>query len=166
MVGYDISNNSNPKNLDFLSGDPLSIDYKPELPEETNRILMAGGVVEQLKDEFGQGVGPFRVWIRGKDYPGLAMSRSLGDLNGKTIGVIPDPGIMEYNINKSTKYIVACSDGVWEFLNNETVLNIGKKFYIENDASSFCHELISKSIIEWEKNDKIVDDITAVVAFF
>lgn len=43
VVGYDISNNSNPKNLDFLSGDPLSIDYKPELPEETNRILMAGG---------------------------------------------------------------------------------------------------------------------------
>lgn len=166
VVGYDISNNSNPKNLDYLSGNPLSIDYKPELPEETNRILMAGGVVEQLKDEYGEGVGPFRVWIRGKDYPGLAMSRSLGDLKGKTIGVIPDPGIMEYNINKSTKYIVACSDGVWEFLNNETVLNIGKKFYIENNASSFCHELISKSIIEWEKNDKIVDDITAVVAFF
>ena len=166
IVVYDISNDSNPKNIDYLSTIQLSIDYKPELPEETNRIILAGGVVEQMKDEFGVGIGPFRVWIRGKDYPGLAMSRSIGDQNGKKVGVIPDPGIMEYTLNKSTKFIIACSDGVWEFLNNETVMNIGKKFYLKNDASSFCRELISKSTIEWEKNDKTVDDITAVAAFF
>ena len=145
---------------------PLSIDYKPELPEETTRIMMAGGVVEQMKDDFGEGVGPYRVWVQGKDYPGLAMSRSIGDLKGKSIGVIPDPGILEYDINESTKYVIACSDGVWEFLNNETVMNIGKKFYLENNASSYCHELVSKAFSEWEKNDSIVDDITAVVAFF
>ena len=166
IVVYDQTNNSNPKSLDYLASYPLSIDYKPELPEEISRIILAGGVVEKLKNEFGEGIGPYRVWKKGKDYPGLAMSRSIGDFKGKEIGVIPDPGILEYDLNKSTKYIIACSDGVWEFLNNEAVMNMGKKYYLENDAVEFSHELVDKSYKEWEKNDRIVDDITAVIAFF
>ena len=94
------------------------------------------------------------------------MSRSIGDLKGKTVGVIPDPGIMEYDLNKSTKFIIICSDGVWEFLNNETVMNIGKKFYLENQVKSFCQEVVSEAFNAWEKNDSIVDDITAVAVFF
>jgi serine/threonine protein phosphatase PrpC len=166
IVVYDESNDINPKNLDFLNVTPLSIDSKPELPKEMNRIIAAGGEVSQLKDEFGEGVGPFRVWVKGKDYPGLAMSRSIGDLKGKKIGVIPDPGILEYELNETTKFIVVCSDGVWEFLKNETVMNIGKKYYLENKASEFSHELINEALKEWEKNESIVDDITSVVAFF
>ncbi len=166
LVVYDQANDPNSKSLNFLDTVPLSIDYKPELPEEISRIILAGGVVEQMKDEFGMGVGPYRVWVKGKDYPGLAMSRSIGDLHGKSIGVIPDPGILEYDLNKSTKYVIACSDGVWEFLNNEAVMNIGKRFYLQNNAVDFCHELVSRALKEWQKNDKIVDDITAVVAFF
>ena len=33
-----------------------------------------------------------RVWARGQDFPGLAMSRSLGDKLAHTVGVIGDPG--------------------------------------------------------------------------
>ena len=166
LVVYDESGDMNPKNLNFLKSVPLSIDYKPEMPEEQNRILMAGGVIEQMKDEYGIGVGPYRVWARGEDSPGLAMSRSIGDLKAKTLGVIPDPGILEYDLNQSTKYIIVCSDGVWEFLDNDIVKDIGKKFYLENNASAFCYELVSQSLNEWTKNDIIVDDITAVVALF
>ena len=166
IVAFDQVNDLNSKNLDFLTVMPLSIDNKPENIEEISRILMAGGVVEKLKNDFGEEVGPYRVWVKGKDYPGLAMSRSIGDLYGKSVGVIPNPGILEYEINKSTKYIIACSDGVWEFLDNETVMNIGKKYYLKNDAVELTNELISKAYKEWSENDKIIDDITAVVAFF
>ena len=167
IVVYDESGDmNNLKNINYLQAVPLSIDYKPELPEEYNRIIMSGGAVEQLEDEFGRRVGPYRVWAKGEDYPGLAMSRSIGDLKGKAIGVIPDPGILEYDLNKTTKYIVVCSDGVWEFLNNDMVKDLGKQFYLKNDAVSFCNKLIEQSLFEWNKNDIIVDDITAVVAFF
>ena len=145
---------------------PLSIDNKPELAEEISRILMGGGVVEKMKNDFGEEVRPCRVWIKGKDYPGLAMSRSIGDLFAKSVGVIQDPGILEYEINDSTKFIIACSDGVWEFLDNNTVMSIGRKYYLKNEAVELSQELISKSFKEWTENDKIVDDITAVVAFF
>ena len=61
---------------------------------------------------------------------------------------------------------MVCSDGVWEFLNNENVKDIGKKYYVENNPSGYCHELVKTSLSLWEKNDIVVDDITAVVAFF
>jgi serine/threonine protein phosphatase PrpC len=152
--------------LNYLEAAQLSIDYKPELLEEQKRILMSGGVVEKMKNEFGQGVGPFRVWARGKEFPGLAMSRSIGDLNSKNIGIISDPGILEYDLSESTKFIVVCSDGVWEFLTNENVIDLGKSFYLNNDASGFCHQIVDQSVLQWEKNDIIIDDITVVVAFF
>ena len=169
IVVYDQSNNINgikSDNLEYLGTTPLSIDYKPDLPEEKQRIIMSGGDVEKLKDEDGEGIGPYRVWAKGKDYPGLAISRSIGDLKAKKLGVTSEPGIMEYDLNISTKYIIICSDGVWEFLNNETVMNIGKQFYLENNTAKFCHELVTRSFKEWQKNELIVDDITTVVAFF
>ena len=169
IVVYNQSNNINDiksNNLDYLGTAPLSIDYKPDCPEEKKRILKAGGVIEKMKDEKGEEIGPYRVWIKGKDYPGLAISRSIGDLEGKIVGIISEPGIMEYDLNISTKYIIVCSDGVWDFLNNETVMNIGKQFYLENNAAKFCHELVSRAFKEWKKNEIMVDDITAVVAFF
>ena len=161
-----VYNENAENNINFFKSLPLSIDYKPEIPEETKRILMCGGEVRQLKNELGEYIGPYRVWAKNGDYPGLAMSRSIGDLKAKNIGIIPEPGILEYDLSEKTKYIVVCSDGVWEFLENEKVKEIGKKYYIDNNPSGFCHELVSQSLNLWEKNDIVVDDITAVVAFF
>ena len=37
-------------------------------------------------------MGVSRVWVRNQEFPGLAMSRSLGDKLAHTVGVIPEPG--------------------------------------------------------------------------
>ena len=152
--------------LNYLEEAQLSIDYKPNLEEEKNRILLSGGIVGQMENQFGQGVGPFRVWEKDKDYPGLAMSRSIGDLKGKSIGIISEPGILEYDLNEATKYIVIASDGVWEFLKNDEVRELGKSYYLENNSSAFCHKIVDTSVSIWEKRESIIDDITIVVMFF
>ena len=145
---------------------PLSYDYKPEMPEEKQRIESHGGVVEQLKNKDGEGVGPYRVWAKEGGYPGLAMSRSIGDLVGKKLGVIPNPGILEYELNEKVKFIVVASDGIWEFISNEIVRNIGKKFYKDKDPNGFCHEIVKDAYKLWKENGISVDDITAIAAFF
>ena len=70
---------------------PLSYDCKPELPNERKRIYECGGTVERALDENDVEGGPYRVWAFGESYPGLAMSRSIGDMDAKKIGVIPNP---------------------------------------------------------------------------
>ena len=144
----------------------LSYDYKPEMPEEKQRIESCGGVVEQLKNKLGEGVGPYRVWAKEGGYPGLAMSRSIGDLIGKKLGVIPNPGILEYDLNNNVKYIIAASDGIWEFLTNENVRDVAKKYYMDKNPNGFCHEIVKDAYKIWKENGITVDDITAIAAFF
>ena len=86
------------------------------MSEERQRIESYGGVVEQLKNKMEEGVGPYRVWAKEGGYPGLAMSRAIGDLIWKKLDKIPNPGILEYELNKNVKYILVLSIGIWEFL--------------------------------------------------
>ena len=163
IVVFDEQNDSN---LNFLRAIPLSIDSKPDLPEENGRIICSGGMVRQMKNSFGEGIGPYRVYAQGKDFPGLAMSRSIGDLIGKKLGIISEPGVTEYFIGSNTKFFVLCSDGVWDFLSNDKVKDIGKQFYLNSNATELCQEIVSSSLIEWQTHDIFVDDITAVAGFF
>ena len=153
--------------LNFLDGIlPLSTDHKPDLPGEIDRIMSFGGYVDHMKDIYGNKIGPPRVYKLGYNYPGLAMSRSLGDFQAKEVGVIHNPQIIEYDINASTRYLVICSDGVWEFSSNEQVRDIANLFYKKNDISGFCHELIKYAMSLWGQLDVVRDDITVVAVFF
>ena len=145
---------------------PLSVDSKPELKEEKDRIYKRGGIVEKIRDQYGQEIGPYRVWNKYKEYPGLAMSRSIGDFSGKNLGIIPDPQIIETNFGININYIVICSDGVWEFLDNDDVMKIGNKFYKENNPRGFCEEVVEYSTKCWKKEDVVIDDITILAVFF
>ena len=144
----------------------LSYDAKPDNPAEKKRIYENGGVVLKVLDENDEAIGPFRVWMKGKTYPGLAISRTIGDIDAKKIGVIPNPQFIEYTINPKTRYVIVCSDGIWEFMSNEEVMRIANNYYIKNDPAGLCHELTNKSTALWLKEDVCVDDITVVAAFF
>ena len=140
----------------------LSRDHKPNLMEEKKRILAAGGRVEKI-----YGMGPYRVWFKDGDYPGLAMSRSIGDTLAHKIGVSDLPEIMEFNISKVKPIaIVVASDGVWEFMTNEQVKNFVIKYRNSQDASGCSKEIVEKARQIWKGTSFAIDDITCVVAFF
>ena len=124
-----------------------------------------GGEIEQY-EENGEKVGPYRVWAKGQAYPGIAMSRSIGDFLASSLGVIPEPIFFEEIIDKDTKFIVIASDGIWEFLNNKKVSNIVIPFYEKNDPEGACKTLIKEATDCWNKEDIVIDDITVIVAFF
>ena len=69
---------------------PLSIDQKLNTEGEMQRIVKLGGEVSQYEED-GVKSGPYRVWKKNEMYPGIAMSRSIGDLIATTLGVIPEP---------------------------------------------------------------------------
>ena len=144
---------------------PLSIDQKPDDPEESKRIKENGGEISQYEED-GEKSGPFRVWKKGEAYPGIAMSRSIGDFIASKLGVIPEPKFLEEKIDKDTKFIVVASDGVWEFLDNDTVKNMVMPYYEKKDPIGACKELIKKSTEFWNQEDIVVDDITCIVVFF
>ena len=94
------------------------------------------------------------------------MSRSIGDMDAKKVGVIPNPQIVEYTIDYYSKYLILASDGIWEFISSEQAMKYCNKFYMRNDAKGLCQDLTQKATALWEKNDCCIDDITVIVVFF
>ena len=144
---------------------PLSHDFKPDLTNERKRIYEYGGIVRRAFDDIDED-GPYRVYMRGEDFPGLAMSRSIGDNKTKKIGVIPNPEFIEYNISEETKYMIICSDGIWEFMSNKKVMEIANEYYLNNDSKGLCKCLYETSVKYWNEAQCYLDDITAIAVFF
>ena len=116
-------------------------------------------------DEAGNPVGPKRVWQKTANVPGLAMSRSFGDRAASEVGVVCIPEITEWELGPDDRVVVVASDGLWEFLSNEQVLQIVVPFYDSGNAIAACEALLARASIEWGRQEEIVDDITATVIF-
>ena len=141
---------------------PLSRDHKPEIPEEKQRIESSGGRVDKIF-----GMGPFRVWFKDEDYPGLAMSRSIGDKLAHRCGVSDIPEIKEFNLKDIDPLaIIVASDGVWEFMSNDEVKNILLNYAYSKDANICAKSIVEKARQVWQGTGYAIDDITCVVAFF
>jgi serine/threonine protein phosphatase PrpC len=152
------------KGWDCLS---LSTDHKPNSINEAQRILRAGGRIEPFRDGDGSYVGPSRVWLMHQDIPGLAMSRSIGDIVASTVGVSCTPEIKEFKVGPEDKFMIIASDGVWEFLNNIDIVKMVAPYYEQNNLEGACDLLMNASIKRWqEEEENIVDDITLIMVFF
>lgn len=107
--------------------DQITIDHKPDLPKEKERILKSGGRVYSITYAGGI-VGPPRVFLKTMEIPGLAMSRSIGDSIAHSVGVTPTPDIVVRDLNVNDKAIILGSDGLWEFISNNDVSLLCSKY--------------------------------------
>jgi serine/threonine protein phosphatase PrpC len=163
----------------------LSKDHVPENPEEHSRILLGGGVVKRLVDENGNHIGPYRVWENNSSAPGLALSRSLGDKIGKSIGVSAEPQITQHVISdESDLFLVLASDGVWTVMENEHVINFidccrgicskeiaqGKEKEVTIKNSCLAQLVCEEARVRWirlvEEDDIPIDDISCILFEF
>ena len=140
----------------------LSRDHKPTEEDEAQRILEYDGEIEKIEDDDGNWTGPLRVWVKGSDGPGLAMTRSFGDEIGATVGVFSVPEVTEYKIKEEDRAIIIASDGLWEYMDNKEVTDIVKKLIKQKDPDIIVKKLYKESIIKWKLNDQGIDDITII----
>merc|ERR1711972_1293093 len=92
-----------------LEGVALTRDHKPNLKDEKARIEKAGGRV------IFDGYANHRVYAKNGRYPGLNMSRCLGDLMGHAdAGCSAEPEVSVRDITNLDHVLLVCSDGVWE----------------------------------------------------
>ncbi|CAD8091990.1 unnamed protein product [Paramecium primaurelia] len=155
------------KNQNNLNVIELSMDHKPHLENERQRIEQNGGVVDTYHLPNGAPIGPSRVWAKGAQFPGLAMSRSLGDTVAAAIGVSQTPDIKSLEIdNKEDIFIVLGSDGIWEFLDNQSIAEMVYPFYQKNDVQGACQKIIQEAVAGWKAHSEGIDDITAIIIFF
>ncbi|CAM9873168.1 unnamed protein product [Pylaiella littoralis] len=157
-----------------LIAQALTVDHKPDIPEEKERILDAGGRVFAL--EYSDGVdGPPRVWLGDVNVPGLAMSRTLGDVVAHTVGVTSYPDTYRCDLNdqgegsqdstgdgREAALLILATDGLWEFVSDQEAVDIASQCSEPREA---VQKLIYEATNRWMKEEQVVDDITVCVAF-
>ena len=141
----------------------LSRDHKPTEKDEAQRILEYDGEIEKIEDDDGNWTGPLRVWQKGSDGPGLAMTRSFGDEIGASVGVVSVPEVTMYKVVEEDKCIIIASDGLWEYMGNKEVTDLVKSLIEKNDAEFIAKELYVEAANRWRLKDQGIDDITIIV---
>ncbi|KAL6561592.1 hypothetical protein OROMI_017193 [Orobanche minor] len=138
----------------------LTVDLKPDLPREAERIKRCMGRVFALQDE----PEVPRVWLPFDDAPGLAMARAFGDFCLKEYGVISIPEFSHRTLSDRDKFIVLASDGVWDVLSNEEVVEIVSSAPTRSSAARI---LVESAAREWKaKYPTSKMDDCAVVCLF
>jgi len=158
-----------------ISAHALTIDHKPDKPDERKRILSCGGHLgcrQVLVNQPGRGpvsmpVGPCRVWYQHRgETLGLAMSRSLGDSIAHKSGVSAEPEILDHSIDEYDEFMIIATDGVWDVVDNNQAVQMVNNFASKSSqwstveaATCVCKFARSR----WEKLSPMIDDITCLV---
>ncbi|CAN4095836.1 unnamed protein product [Withania somnifera] len=90
---------------------PLSLDHKPDRPDELNRIQEAGGRVI--------------YWDGARVLGVLAMSRAIGDNYLKPY-VISEPEVTITERSDEDECLILASDGLWDVVSNETACGVAR----------------------------------------
>ncbi|CAL0316563.1 unnamed protein product [Lupinus luteus] len=139
----------------------LTLDFKPNLPQEAERIMECQGRVFCLKDE----PGVHRVWMPDEESPGLAMSRAFGDYCIKDYGLISVPEVTHRNITSSDQFVVLATDGVWDVISNQEAVDIVSS---TPDRTKSAKRLVECAMHAWKRKRRgiAMDDISAICLFF
>jgi len=167
----------------------MSQDQNPDRPDERKRIESMGGVVGMVymgdDDEQEQVIsveqastveedlGPARVFFQPNVweppnhacFPGLAMSRSLGDTILDELGVLPIPEVSVRTLKPKDKFMVVASDGIWQVLSNEEVVKVVCD--AGGDPKAASEELYNEAKVRWENEagGPYRDDISVFVIY-
>ena len=113
--------------------EPLTLDHKPVLLEEAERIMRAGGFVRDNR-------------VNGA----LNVSRTLGDLDFKRNTNLPHthqmvvatPDITTFELQKGDEFVILACDGIWDVLSNQEAVDfVRKRIKAGRCLQSICEEM-------------------------
>ncbi len=125
-------------NGDRFNAIEMSVDHKPELPEERARIEKAGGFVEENR-------------VKGV----LNLSRSLGDLEYKSDSSIAlkdqmitaMPEIRREKLSSDANFLILACDGIWDCLTSQEAVDlVGNLIKKKDKISQVIEEMFDKII--------------------
>jgi len=138
-------------------GTSVTKDHKPNVKGERERIEKNGGTI------VFDGYANHRIYAKNSRYPGLNMSRCLGDIIGhQECGVNAEPEITRVELQTGAEQLLlVCSDGVWEFITAQEAVDLVSTRPAE-ESEQAAGLLAKEAWDRWirEEGGAVVDDIT------
>ena len=145
----------------------LNYEHTSLIKNEKERIINNGGYVLYEKDEYDREYGPLKVWKKDSLLPGLLPTRTFGDKESSSIGIISEPEIQYFEMKDNFKFIVVGSNGLWSFISSEECVQIISKYYLKDDVHGAVNTIMNIAKSRWiDQKDEIIEDISIIVGFF
>eukprot|EP01067_Filipodium_phascolosomae_P006338 Filipodium_phascolosomae@DN4598_c0_g1_i1.p1 len=151
-----------------VSAEFLTVDHKPDLPEERSRIEKNGGSVEYLQHHNNK---PF---IRGGDFTArkalgeqpmqLQYSRAFGGKDLKKYGLSSEPDVYVTRIAPEHRLLILASDGLWDVVTAPQAAKIAAQ--AEADGRDMAEALCHAALAEQQARQAHADNVTSVVVKF
>lgn len=95
------------------------------------------------------------------------MTRSMGDLVAKSVGVTYEPEIKSFSnlSSKTDRIVVVASDGLWDRIPNDEITRMLIPFYERRDPDGAVSHLVQEAAERWQREQGMIDDITIIVIF-
>lgn len=130
----------------------LTLDHKPEWPNETNRIMKLGG---QIKKD--------GTTYRIND---LSVSRAFGDKESSKF-VTHRPDLYKYKLTKKDRFMIIACDGLWDVVSSQEAVNIVLKQCYDSDMKRINQKInIARKLAETSIGLESGDNVTCIVVFF
>ncbi|KAL0558290.1 hypothetical protein IC582_002846 [Cucumis melo] len=144
----------------MLSPIQLTIDFKPNLPQEAERITQCNGRVFCLQDE----PGTQRLWLPNGKTPGLSISRSFGDFCVKHFGLISMPDVTQRSVTNKDLFVILATDGIWDVVSNQEAVQI---VHSTVDRKKSAQRLVDYATCAWKQKRPGIaaDDMSVIVLY-
>lgn len=127
----------------------MTVDHKPDNPEEIDRIRKAGGFVIHKR-------------VMGE----LAISRAIGDPDFKEKDlrlVIADPDVQTVRLNSRDEFLLIACDGLYDVISNEDAVQYVQERLKNNESpDAIAQALVTHAIEKLNTND----NVTVVLVVF
>ena len=130
----------------FNIAEQLTLDHKPNSPNELQRITSLNGQIQF--DGFDWRIN------------GLSLSRAFGDVDC-TPQVTHKPDIYHYAIKPDDKFIVVGCDGLYDVLTNQEIVDFVCNLLINKYKHNYA-----KALTEYAYEKGSTDNITVIIYFF
>ncbi|WVY89776.1 hypothetical protein V8G54_035290 [Vigna mungo] len=116
----------------------LSIDHKPDLDTEKERIIKAGGFIHA-----------------GRVNGSLSLARAIGDMEFKQNRFLPaekqmvtaNPDINTIELSDEDEFIVLACDGIWDCLSSQQLVDfVRQQLLIETKLSAVCERVLDRCL--------------------
>jgi len=139
-------------------------DHTPERLDEKKRIERVGGLVLNVRGAW-RIAAPANPGANTKasrrEYQGLAMTRSLGDLYFKQPLQLssPEPDVKVLPLTEKDLFVVLATDGIYTHLTNQEVVDLASKYWTDPEEAA-------KNIVRTAFQKGSDDNLTAIVIQF
>ncbi|KAJ3343386.1 hypothetical protein HDU93_008751 [Gonapodya sp. JEL0774] len=148
----------------------ITRDHTCEVSTERERIISKGGRVEALVYDDGSPPGPLRIFKGSLPYPGLVVTRSLGDEIAHKLGVLSTPSVHTVILDPTTRFLVLGSDGLFDGVSLSEIVNTVYRAHAKHGATGKCakvaSEALTKASLAGMDREQLDDNTTNVVVLF